>query len=61
MVTMITFVVEAPGTVAKGNWKSRKIGGRIETIPTTVLLRSARILRLAVSQTPVKDHQQTLE
>ena len=42
-----------------------KIGGRIETIKTTTLLRSARIIRdlrrFAVTQIPVKDHQLTLE
>ena len=44
-----------------------EVGGRVETIQTTALLRTARILRspgdlrrLAVTQTPVKNHRLTL-
>ena len=42
-----------------------EIGRSLETIQTTTLLRSARILKrdlrkLVITQTPVKDHQQTL-
>ena len=40
------------------------VGGRVETIHATTLLRTARILRdsrrLGVTQSPVKDHQLTL-
>ena len=52
-----------PQILRKGTERFRK---RAETIKTTVSLRSARILspgnlkRLAVTQTPVKDHQLTL-
>ena len=45
-----------------------KIEGRVETIQTTTLLRTARILRralnrlnrLTIAQIPVKDHRLTL-
>ena len=47
-VTIIPIMVGAFGTVTKGllkgleNWE---VGGRVETIQTTALLRTARILR----------------
>ena len=47
-VTLITIVVNALGTVPKGLEKrleELKIRGRIETIHTTVLFISARMLR----------------
>ena len=47
-VTMIPIVIGAPRTIPKGllrELEELEIGGRIETIQTTVLLRSARILR----------------
>ena len=69
-VTIIPIVIGAFGTVTKGLLKGLEdleVGGRVETIQTTVLLRTARILRrvletwrLAVTQTPVKNHQLTL-
>ena len=73
-VTVIPIVIGAFGTVTKGLLKGLEdleVGGRVETIPTTTLLRTARILRrvletcgdlwrLAVTQTHVKIHQLTL-
>ena len=47
-VTIITIVIGAFGTVTKGLLKGLKdleVGGRVETIQTTTLLRIARILR----------------
>ena len=67
-VTLILIIIGALGTVPKGLVKGLEeweIGWRSETIQTTALLRSVRILRwvlgrLAVIQTPGKDYQQTL-
>ena len=63
-VTIIRIVI---GTVTKGLLKGLEdleIKGQMKTIQTTTLLRTAIILkspgdlrRLAVTQTPVKDHQ----
>ena len=47
-VTMIPIVIGALGTVTKGliqGLKDLEIRGRVETIQTTALLRSARILK----------------
>ena len=47
-VTIIPIVIGAFGTVTKGLLKSLEdleIGGRVETIQTTALLKTARILR----------------
>ena len=47
-VTIIPIVIGAFGTVTKGLLKGLEdleIGGRVETIQTTTLLRTARILR----------------
>ena len=47
-VTIIPIVISAFGTVAKGLLKGLedlKVGGWVETIQTTALLRTARILR----------------
>ena len=47
-VTIIPIVIGAFGTVTKGLLKALEdleVGGRVETIQTTVLLRTARILR----------------
>ena len=47
-VTIVPIVIGALGTVTKGLLKGLKdleVGGRIETIQTTALLRTARILR----------------
>ena len=70
-VMFILIVIDALGTVTKGLIKGLEdlgIRGQGETIQTTALLRSTRILRrvletwgdlrrLAVTQTSVKDHQ----
>ena len=67
-VTIVPIVIGAFGTVTKGllnGLKDLEIRGRVETIQTTTLLRTARILRsvlgdlrkLALTQTPEKDHQ----
>ena len=47
-VTIILIVIGAFGTVTKGLLKrleDMEVGGRVETIQTTALLRAARILR----------------
>ena len=47
-VTVIPIVIDAFGTVTKGLLKGMEeleVSGRVETIQTTVLLRTARILR----------------
>ena len=47
-VTIVPIVIGALGTITKGLLKGLEeleIGGRIETIQTTALLRTARILR----------------
>ena len=47
-VTIIPIVISAFGTVSKGLLKGLEdleVGGRVETIQTTALLRTARILR----------------
>ena len=47
-VTIIPIVIGAFGTVTKGLLKGQEdleVGGRVETIQTTALLRTARILR----------------
>ena len=69
-VTIVPIVIGAFGTVTKGLLKgleNLEVGGRVETIQTTLLLKTARIVtsrgdlwRLAVTQSPVKDHQITL-
>ena len=69
--TIIPIVIGAFGTVTKGLLKGLEdleVGGRVETIQTTAVLRTARILRsvletwgdLPVTQTPVKNHRLTL-
>ena len=67
-VTIIPIVIGAFGTVTKGLLKgleNLEVGGRVETIQTTALLRTARILR-SVQETcgdllslklPWKNHQ----
>ena len=47
-VTIVPIVIGALGTVTKGLLKGLEdleVGGRVETIQTTALLRTARILR----------------
>ena len=47
-MTIITIVIGSFGTVYKGLLKGLEdleVGGRVETIQTTALLRTARILR----------------
>ena len=49
MVTIIPIVIGAFGTVTKGLLKGLEdleVGGRVETIQTTALLKTVRILRL---------------
>ena len=48
-ITIVPIVIDALGTVTKGLLKGLEdleVGGRVETIRTTALLRTARILRL---------------
>ena len=69
-VTIIPIVIGAFGTVTKGLLKGMddlEVGRRVEIIQTTALFRTANteespgdLRRLAVAQTPVKDHQLTL-
>ena len=64
-VTIIPIVIGALGTVTKGLVKALEdleVGGRVETIQTTTLLRTAGRdrkvpWRLTVIQTPMKNHQ----
>ena len=47
-VTIVPIVIGALGTITKGLLKDLEdleVGGRVETIQTTVLLRTARILK----------------
>ena len=47
-VTIVPIVIGALGTITKGLLKGQedlKVGGRVETIQTTALLRTARMLR----------------
>ena len=47
-VTIVPIVIGALGTITKGLLKGPEdleVGGRVETIQTTALLRTARILR----------------
>ena len=47
-VTFVPIVIGALGTVTKGSLKGLEdleVGGRVETMQTTALLRTARILR----------------
>ena len=47
-VTIVPIVIGAFGTVTKGllnGLDDLEVGGRVETIQTTVLLKTARILR----------------
>ena len=47
-VTIVPIVIGSLGTITKGLFKGLEdleFGGRVETIQTTVLLRTARILR----------------
>ena len=64
-------VIGAFGTVTKGLLKGLEdfeVRGRVETIQTTALLKTWQITeeslrdlkRLAVTQSPMKDHQLTL-
>ena len=63
-------VIGAFGAITKGLLKGLEdleVGGRVETIKTTALLRTARILRqswrlekTSITQTPMKNHQLTL-
>ena len=47
-VTIVAIVIDALGTITKGLLKGLEdleVGGRVETIQTTALLRTARTLR----------------
>ena len=63
-VTIVPIVIGAFDTVAKGllkGFEDLEVGGRVETIQTTALLKSPGDLRkLAVTQTPVKNYLLTL-
>ena len=50
-VTIVSIVIGALGTITKGLLKGLgdlEVGGQVETIQTTALLRTARILRLVL-------------
>ena len=70
-VTIVPIVIGALGTITKGLLKGLEdleVGGRVETIRTTALLRTGQnpetspgdLRRLALTQNPVKNHQLTL-
>ena len=66
-VTIIPIAIGAFDTVTKGLLKGLEdieVGRRVETIQTTALLNTEKspgdLRRLAVTQTPVKNHQLTL-
>ena len=70
-MTIVPIVIGAFGTITNGLLKGLEdleVGGRVETIQMTALLRTARILRsssgdlgrFTVTQTPVENHQLTL-
>ena len=70
-VTIIPIVIGTFGTVTKGLLKGLEdleVGGRVETIQETSIIENGQntekslgdLRRLAVTQTPVKDHQLTL-
>ena len=70
-VTIIPIVIGAFGTVTKGLLKGLEeldVGGRVETIQTTAITENCQnteksdgdLRRLAITQSPVKDHQLTL-
>ena len=70
-VTIIPIVIDAFGTVTKGLLKrleDLEVGGRVETIQNYSIVDNGQntekspgdLRRLAVTQTPVKDHQLTL-
>ena len=63
-VTIIPIVISDFGTVTKGLLKGLEdleVGSRVETIQTKATEKSPGDLRrLAVTYTPVKDHQLTL-
>ena len=47
-VTIVPILIDALGTITKGLLKGvedLEVGGRVETIQTTALLRTARLLR----------------
>ena len=58
IVTIVPIVI---GTITKRLLKGPEdleVGGRVETIQMTALLRTARILRIVLeTKTPVKNHQ----
>ena len=60
-VVIVPIVIGALGTITKGLLKGLgdlEVGGRVETIQKSALLRTARILtRVLETQTPVKNHQ----
>ena len=66
-VTIVPLVIGAFGTITKGlleGLEDLEIDGRVETIQMTALLNPEMspgdLRRLAVTQTPVKNHQLTL-
>ena len=60
---MILIVIGALGTIPLRLVKTLKIRRQLETIKTSALLKSARIMRksrtLAVTRTPVRNYQRT--
>ena len=63
-VTIIPMVIGSHRTVTKGlleGLEDLEIKGRVESIQTTALLRSAWILEvIVVTQTPVRNYQLTM-
>ena len=44
-VTIVPIMIGAFGILTKGLLKDLEVGGRVETIQTTTILKTARILR----------------
>ena len=50
-VIIVPIVIGSFGTVTKGLFKGQEVGGRVDTVQTTALLRTARILRKVLEET----------
>ena len=64
IVTILSIVIGAFGTITKGLLKGLedlRVGGRVETIQMTALLRTARILRRVLRLEETCRHSNTSE
>ena len=63
-VTIVPIVIGALGTITKGLLKGledMEVGGRLETIPTTALLRMTRILKREISTSTLLENGKNME